>query len=180
MLLARNYTQYLIMTYNGRECKKRIYICVCAVLSRSVMSNSLPSQDCSLAGSSAHGDSPGKNTGVGCHAHLHGLLKPGIKPRSATLQVDSLLSELPGKHKNIGLSSQSLLQEIFSTQELNPGLLHCRWILYQLSYQGSPFVCVCITKSLLLYTRYKHNTVNQLYFNKNFLKTQVLKRMHLN
>ena len=32
----------------------------------------------------------------------------------------------------------SLLQGIFPTQGLNPGLLHCRWILYQLSYQGSP------------------------------------------
>ena len=31
----------------------------------------------------------------------------------------------------------SLLQQMFPTQELNPGLLHCRWILYQLSY-GNP------------------------------------------
>ena len=31
-----------------------------------------------------------------------------------------------------------LLQRIFPTQESNRGLLHCRWILYQLSYQGSP------------------------------------------
>ena len=30
------------------------------------------------------------------------------------------------------------LQGIFPTQESNRGLLHCRWILYQLSYQGSP------------------------------------------
>ena len=44
-------------------------------------------------------DSPGKNTGVGCHF---------------------------------------LLQGIFPTQELNPGLLHCRQILYRLSYEGSP------------------------------------------
>ena len=29
--------------------------------------------DCSLPGSSVHGDSPGKNTGVGCHAHLQGI-----------------------------------------------------------------------------------------------------------
>ena len=44
-------------------------------------------------------DSPGKNTGVGCHF---------------------------------------LLQGIFLTQEWNPGLLHCRQILYQLGYsQGS-------------------------------------------
>ena len=35
-------------------------------------------------------------------------------------------------------TSHSLLQGIFPTQGSNPGLLHCRWILYQLSYQGSP------------------------------------------
>ena len=34
---------------------------------------------------------------------------------------------------------QLLSQGIFLTQELNWGLLHCRQILYQLSYQGSPF-----------------------------------------
>ena len=39
------------------------------------------------------------------------------------------------------LDSLSLLQGIFLTQELNWGLLHCRWIPYQLSYQGSP-TCV--------------------------------------
>ena len=31
-----------------------------------------------------------------------------------------------------------VFQGIFLTQELNQGLLHCRWILYQLNYQGSP------------------------------------------
>ena len=56
--------------------------------------------DCSPQGSSVHGDSPGKNTGLGCHA---------------------------------------LLQGIFPTQGSNPGLLHCRQILCQLSYQGSPW-----------------------------------------
>ena len=55
--------------------------------------------DCSLPGSSVHGDSPGKNTEVGCHA---------------------------------------LPQGIFSTQGSNPGLTHCRKILYSMSHQGSP------------------------------------------
>ena len=36
------------------------------------------------------------------------------------------------------MGSCSLLQGIFPIQESNPGLLHCRWILYQLSHQGSP------------------------------------------
>ena len=53
----------------------------------------------SLPGFSVHGDSPGKNTGVGSH---------------------------------------SLLRGIFLTQGLNPGLLHCRKILYHLRHQGSP------------------------------------------
>ena len=39
--------------------------------------------DCSPPGSSVHGDSPGKNTGVGCHAFLQGIFptqgsKPGL------------------------------------------------------------------------------------------------------
>ena len=55
--------------------------------------------DCSPPGSSVHGGSPGKSTGVVCHA---------------------------------------LLQVIFSTQGLNPGLPHGKGILYQLSHQGSP------------------------------------------
>ena len=55
--------------------------------------------DCSPPGFSVHGDSPGKNTGVYCHA---------------------------------------LFGSIFSTEGSKPGLLHCGWILYHLSHQGSP------------------------------------------
>ena len=39
----------------------------------------------------------------------------------------------------MGVSSPSVLQWIFPTQGLNRGLLHCRQILYQLSYQRSPY-----------------------------------------
>ena len=57
--------------------------------------------DCSPPGSSVHGDSPGKNAGVGCHA---------------------------------------LLQGIFRTQGPNPGLPHCRWVLYHLSTREAQVV----------------------------------------
>ena len=67
-----------------------------------------------------------------------GSSHPGIEPRSPTLQADSLPAEPQGKPKNAGVGSLSLLQQIFPTQESNWGLLHCRRILYQLSYQGSP------------------------------------------
>ena len=40
--------------------------------------------------------------------------------------------------QNTEVGSLSLLQGIFPIQELNLGLQNCRWILYQLSYQGSP------------------------------------------
>ena len=39
-----------------------------------------------------------------------------------------------------------LLQQIFPTQESNQALLYCRWILYQLSYQGIPKVKVKVTQ----------------------------------
>ena len=42
----------------------------------------------------------------------------------------------PGQ--NAGVGSCSLLQGIFPTQGSNPGLQHCRQILYHLSHQGSP------------------------------------------
>ena len=56
------------------------------------------------------------------------LPNPGIKPRSPTLQADSLPAEPQGKPKNTGMGSLSLLQGIFLTQELNRDPLHCRRI----------------------------------------------------
>ena len=67
-----------------------------------------------------------------------GIPNPGIEPRSPALLADSLPAETQGKPKNTGVGSVSLLQQFFPTQESNWSLLHCRWILYQLSYQGSP------------------------------------------
>ena len=63
-------------------------------------------------------------------------------PRDGTkvfnMAADSLPAEPPEKSKNTGVGSLSLLQGIFPTQEFNQGLLHCRRIIYQLSYQGNP------------------------------------------
>ena len=81
---------------------------------------------------------------------VHGILQARIlewvaipfsrgssQPMYPALKAESLPSELPGNPKNTGVGSLSLLQRSFLTQELNWGLLHCRQILYQLSYQGS-------------------------------------------
>ena len=63
------------------------------------------------------------------------LPNPGIESMSPSLQADSLPAEPRGKAKNTGVGSRSLLQGIFPTQGSNPGLLHCRRILYQLSHK---------------------------------------------
>ena len=82
------------------------------------MSDSSPPHGLQPTGLLRPWDSPGKSTGVGCHCLIR--------------------TEPPGKPKNTGVGSLSLLQGIFPSQESNRGLLHCRLILYQLNYQGSP------------------------------------------
>ena len=58
------------------------------------------SMDCSLPGSSVHSDSPGKNTGMGCHAFFQGIFPiQGSNPSLPYYRWDSLLSEPPGKRK---------------------------------------------------------------------------------
>ena len=54
-----------------------------------------------------------------------------------TLRPYGLYSPWNSPGQNTGVGSLSLLQGIFPIQESKRGLLHCRWILYQLSYQGS-------------------------------------------
>ena len=56
---------------------------------------------------------------------------------SYSLWLHGLYSPWNFPGQNTGVSSLSLLQGIFPTQGSNPGLLHCRWILYQLSHKGS-------------------------------------------
>ena len=88
-------TEYRSLCYAVNPCCFFV-LCMCLV------TQSCPTlcdpMDCSSPGSSIHGDSPGKNPRVGCHA---------------------------------------LLQGIFPTQGSNPGLPHCRQVLYRLSHQGS-------------------------------------------
>ena len=55
----------------------------------------------------------------------------------------TIQSNSPGQ--NTGVGSLSLPQGIFPTQGSNPGVLHCRWILYQLSHKGSPLWAQSLT-----------------------------------
>ena len=90
--------------------------------------------DCSPPGSSVHGILQARILEWVAFPLSIVSSHSGIKPRSPTLQVDSLPAEPLGKPKNIAMDSLFILQGIIPTQELNRDLLHCRWILYQLSY----------------------------------------------
>ena len=57
---------------------------------------------------------------------------------SDSLRPQGLYSPWNSPGQNTGMGSRSLLQGIFPNQGLNPGLPHCRQILYQLSHKGSP------------------------------------------
>ena len=59
-----------------------------------------------------------------------------------SLRPDGLHSPWNSPRQNTGVGSLSLLQGLFPTQGSNPGLLHCRWFLPQLSHQGSPIMYV--------------------------------------
>ena len=52
--------------------------------------------------------------------------------------MDYIYSPQNSPDQNTGVGSLSLVQGIFPTQKLNPGLLHCSQILYQLSHKGNP------------------------------------------
>ena len=63
---------------------------------------------------------------------------------SDSLRPHGLYSPWNSPGQNTGVGSCSLLQRIFPTQGLKPDLLHCRWILYHLSHQGSSSYELCI------------------------------------
>ena len=94
--------------------------------------------DCSPPGSSVHRDSPGKNTGVDCHALLQRVF-PTQGSNQGLPRGGQILHHL--SHQK----SSRILEWVvypFSRGTSRPrnqtSLLHCRRILYQLSYGGSP------------------------------------------
>ena len=101
--------------------------------------------DCRPPGSSVHGDSPGKNTGVGCQALLHGLfptqgLNPGLPHCRQTLYR---LSHQGSPRTRVGILS--LFQEIFLTQEIIPESPALQADSLSAEVAGKPlhFCCCC-------------------------------------
>ena len=79
----------------------------------------------------ARGHQPaGGGAGKTTESERHSVVSNSLGPRGLYSPWD-----FPGQNTRVG--GHSLLQGIFPTQGSNPGLLHCRWILYQLSHQES-------------------------------------------
>ena len=94
-----------------------------------------PHTECGL--SCLDGSSGGK-TPVSTEIQNNCNWSEGESQSCPTLWPHRLHSPWNSPGQNTGVGSLSLLQGIFPTQGWNPGLPHCRQILYQLSYQGSP------------------------------------------
>ena len=75
---------------------------------------------------------------INCSSTWRKQKKVKVKVVSDSLRRHWLYSPWHSPGQNTGVGSLSLLQEISPTQWLNPGLLHCRQIIYQLSHKGSP------------------------------------------
>ena len=68
------------------------------------------------------------------------LSRESLSVLSYSLWPHGLYSPWNSPGQNTGVGGCSLHQGILPTLDSNPGLPHCRWILYQLSYQGSPAI----------------------------------------
>ena len=103
--------------------KKAVYVCLVAQF----CPNPCNPMDCSLLGSFVHGDSPGKNTGVGCHAFLQGIfLSTGLNRR--------LLCLLPHNECHIlstlGITSKEGVSRILGIRFFCGYFIHNIFILY--------------------------------------------------
>ena len=63
--------------------------------------------------------------------------------------------------QNTGVGTHCLFQRIFSTQGSNPGLPHCRQMLYRLSHQGSTITEYCSFQSELATGTVTRKTISQ-------------------
>ena len=94
----------------------------------------------------------------------------GIKPSSPALQVDFFTVWAISEAQEYWSGSLPILQGVFLTQESNRCLLHCRWILYQLSYQGSSILNTLIKFYLLDLIHWAgHEIFESIFLNMTYL-----------
>ena len=85
---------------------------------------------------------PRDRTCISCIAGRFFTAEPSGKPIRKQLHVNLRILLQPMEFSRLEYWSGSILQGIFPTQGSNPGLPHCRWILYLLSHKGSPRILI--------------------------------------
>ena len=91
-----------------------------------------------------------------CVCVSYSVMSDSLQPRG--LWPARLLCPCDSLGKNTGVGCHALLQGIFLTQGLNPGLLYCRQILYHLSHLGSPLIHISILFQILFPYQLLQNT----------------------
>ena len=83
-----------------------------------------------------------------CDSESRSVMSDSLRPHG--LQSTTVLRPWDFPGKGTGVGCHFLLQRIFLTRGSNPGLLHCRQMLYHLSHQGSPYVSITSHYSMLI------------------------------
>ena len=82
------------------------------------------------------------NVCISVYISMYMYISEGRSVVSYSLRPHGLYSPWTSPGQNTEVGGLSLLQGLFPTQESNPGLPHCSWILYQLSQKGSPYMYI--------------------------------------
>ena len=89
-----------------------------------------------------------------------------------------LYSPWNSPEQNTGVGSRSLLQGIFPTQGSNPGFPHFRWLLYQLSHQGSPRILVWVAYPFSRESSWSRNWTRVSYIARRFFANWAIREAH--
>ena len=134
------------------------------------MSDSCDPMNCSLPGSSVHGILQARKLEWVVISFSKSCLV-----MSNSLQPHGLYCSWNSSGQNTVVSSLSLLQGIFPTLESNPGLLHCRRILHQLSYKGSPRILEWVAYSFSSVSSWLRNRVGVSLISGRFFTNWVIR-----
>ena len=132
-----NYTQYFVITYNGKILKRNIYIYIYTFVYFLFMCISIFFSD--------------SFPYIYIYIYICEVKIAQSCPTLCDQRTHRLLCPWNSLGKNTGVGCHFLLQGNFLTQGLNPGLLHYRQILYCLSHQGSPVASFHIYMDLYIY-----------------------------
>ena len=91
---------------------------------------------------------------------FYSCVKVEVAQSCLTVSPRTIYSPWNSPGQNTGVDSLSLFQWICPTQESNQDLLHCKWILYQLSYQGILILLIIVNYWILLVDIGKESEIN--------------------